>query len=342
MYSFFLTTEQYLKYFIFLGTNLSVLCYWYTLYRIDFRVYRLAKTCLKGSAIVIFFELLSRWIIFNYFPVSNLYETLLFLAWIIIVAQIFLETRISSRLWGNLASPLSAALCDFAIYGLPQGMQKVSALVPSLKSAWLMMHVSMMIFSYGILIFGSLLCILFLVLSYRYKLNYRLDPRKLLEKMEKRFKPLLPPTEALKNLVLGDISDQEILDIFLNYITYGPFKYMYLPNKEIQNKVKVLTNIDIWSYRIIGLGFPLLTIGIISGAVWANDAWGSYWSWDPKETWALITWIVFATYLHARITKGWQGRKAAFLGSFGFFILWVCYLGVNFLGTGLHSYGWIK
>ena len=91
------------------------------------------------------------------------------------------------------------------------------------------------------------------------------------------------------------------------------------------------------SYRIISLGFPFLTIGIIAGAVWANEAWGSYWSWDPKETWALITWLVFAAYLHARIVKGWEGQRPAILASIGFFVVWICYLGVNFLGQGLHS-----
>ena len=107
-------------------------------------------------------------------------------------------------------------------------------------------------------------------------------------------------------------------------------------------KLKLLQSLDNWSYRIIGLGFPFLTMGIISGGVWANEAWGSYWSWDPKETWALITWLIFATYLHARITKGWEGKKTAILGGLGFFVIWICYLGVNFLGKGLHSYGWVS
>jgi cytochrome c-type biogenesis protein CcsB len=107
-------------------------------------------------------------------------------------------------------------------------------------------------------------------------------------------------------------------------------------------KLKLLQSLDNWSYRIIGLGFPFLTIGIISGGVWANEAWGSYWSWDPKETWALITWLVFAAYLHARITKGWAGKKTAILGGLGFVVIWICYLGVNFLGKGLHSYGWLS
>jgi cytochrome c-type biogenesis protein CcsB len=105
-------------------------------------------------------------------------------------------------------------------------------------------------------------------------------------------------------------------------------------------RLSLADTLDNISYRMIGLGFPLLTIGIIAGAVWANEAWGSYWSWDPKETWALITWLVFAAYLHARITRGWQGRRPAILAASGFLVVWVCYLGVNLLGKGLHSYGW--
>jgi len=100
--------------------------------------------------------------------------------------------------------------------------------------------------------------------------------------------------------------------------------------------------LDNLSYRALGLGFPLLTIGILSGAVWANEAWGSYWSWDPKETWALITWLVFAIYLHARLNRGWRGSKPALIAATGFVVVWICYLGVNMLGTGLHSYGWFR
>jgi cytochrome c-type biogenesis protein CcsB len=105
-------------------------------------------------------------------------------------------------------------------------------------------------------------------------------------------------------------------------------------------RLTLAETLDNLSYRVIGLGFPLLTIGIISGAVWANEAWGAPWSWDPKETWALIVWLVFAAYLHARITRGWQGRRPAYLAAIGFVVVWICYLGVNLLGKGLHSYGW--
>ena len=112
-------------------------------------------------------------------------------------------------------------------------------------------------------------------------------------------------------------------------------------NAPIDSRLTLLESIDNLSYRTISFGFPLLTIGIIAGAVWANEAWGSYWSWDPKETWALITWLVFASYLHSRITKSWQGEKPALIATLGFVVVWICYLGVNFLGKGLHTYGQI-
>lgn len=102
----------------------------------------------------------------------------------------------------------------------------------------------------------------------------------------------------------------------------------------------LLQKLDQLSFRAIGIGFPFLTIGILSGSVWANEAWGSYWNWDPKETWSLITWIIFAIYLHLRFTKNWDGLKSAILATIGFLSIWVCFLGVNFLAKGLHSYGW--
>ena len=84
----------------------------------------------------------------------------------------------------------------------------------------------------------------------------------------------------------------------------------------------------------------LLTFGLISGAVWANEAWGTWWSWDPKETWAFISWLIYAAYLHTRLSRGWQGRRPAIISLIGLFVILICYLGVNLLGIGLHSYGW--
>ena len=97
--------------------------------------------------------------------------------------------------------------------------------------------------------------------------------------------------------------------------------------------------LDDLNYRAIMIGFPLLTLGIVTGAAWANYAWGTYWSWDPKETWSLIVWFIYAAFLHARITRGWVGRRAAILSVVGFAATIFCYLGVNLFLSGLHSYG---
>jgi cytochrome c-type biogenesis protein CcsB len=96
--------------------------------------------------------------------------------------------------------------------------------------------------------------------------------------------------------------------------------------------------LDALSYRTIAFVFPLWTFAVIAGAIWAENAWGRYWGWDPKETWAFITWVVYAGYLHARSTAGWKGRKAAVIGLIGFVTFMINYFGVNFFASGLHSY----
>ena len=104
----------------------------------------------------------------------------------------------------------------------------------------------------------------------------------------------------------------------------------YVPGQDILDDV---------TYRMIAIGWPLLTGGIITGAVWANSAWGTYWSWDPKETWSLITWFVYAIYLHARYVRGWKGTQMAVISAVGFLAVIFTYLGVNLVLSGLHSYG---
>src|SRR6056300_3312 len=269
---------------------------------------------------LLFFILCSRWIVAGYFPLSNLYESLLFLTWSLLTIYLYIEIKTKSRVIGAILIPVTLLINGFANLTLSPEMQKSSPLVPALQSNWLMMHVSMMLLSYATLIMGSLLCILFLIISKYEEIN---------------FKELDNSSVALSSVML---------DYYERNVISAPSQGSASFSTEISKfgKLKLLQSLDNWSYRIIGLGFPFLTIGIISGGVWANEAWGSYWSWDPKETWALITWLVFATYLHARITKGWEGNRTAILGGLGFFVIWICYLGVNFLGKGLHSYGWIS
>ena len=272
---------------------------------------KIGKISAGFASILLFFILCSRWIVAGYFPLSNLYESLLFLTWTLLTIYLYIEYKTNSKLIGAVLIPVALFINGFANLTLSADMQKSSPLVPALQSNWLMMHVSMMMLSYATLIMGSLLCILFLVISK----NQEID---------------------LKG---GENTDLPLYNVMVDYYENQVFP----ASNEISEvgRLKLLQSLDNWSYRIIGLGFPFLTIGIIAGGVWANEAWGSYWSWDPKETWALITWIIFATYLHARITKGWEGKKTALLGSIGFFVIWICYLGVNFLGKGLHSYGWL-
>ena len=109
-------------------------------------------------------------------------------------------------------------------------------------------------------------------------------------------------------------------------------------SKGIASYFPALDVIDQLSYKVVGFAFPLLTLCIITGAIWADYAWGTYWSWDPKETWSLITWIIYAAFLHARLMYGWKGKRAAWMAVFGFAAVLFTFFGVNYLLPGLHSY----
>lgn len=257
----------------------------------------LPKIFLLISNIFFGLTLSSRWAQYHYFPLSNLYESLIFLCWNISILLFFFEQRTGSQSLSLLMAPLLFFIASFSTFSLPLDMQKAFPLVPSLQSNWLMMHVSIMMVSYATLLIGSSLSLFYLCLK------------------------KLQESQLLKN----------------SFILFSRLEVVQETNK----RKSFLEKIEKWSSKILSFGFPFLTLGILSGAVWANEAWGSYWSWDPKETWAFITWIIFASYLHARFVKGWQGEKAAWIGCVGFFSIWICYLGVNFLGKGLHSYGWI-
>lgn len=287
------------------------------------RFSRLGRYGIILSNVLLGLLLVVRWKESGHFPLSNLYESLMFLSWSFTVLHLFFfkennETSgtdqnqlvsvnstpgttttagalnkttfsLSDKLLGAITTPSALFTNAFATFTLPKEMQEASPLVPALQSNWLMMHVTVMILSYAALILGSLLALAFLILTNSNK----------------------------------EVSQNQKED------------------KKEGKKMKLAFILDNLSYRILGIGFPFLTIGILSGAVWANEAWGSYWSWDPKETWALLTWLIFAIYLHTRLNKGWEGQKPAMIASFGFVIVWVCYLGVNLIGEGLHSYGWI-
>ncbi|MBW4426759.1 MAG: c-type cytochrome biogenesis protein CcsB [Nostoc desertorum CM1-VF14] len=306
----------------------------------------------------------ARWIEAGYFPLSNLYESLFFLTWGITTVHLIAESSSRSRLVGVVTAPVAMLIAAFATMTLPSQMQASEPLVPALKSNWLMMHVSVMMLSYSALMVGALLAIAFLIVTRGQNIQlqgssvgtggYRSNGYRLHKATELISQPAAPSAEnngfARFETSSNGNGNTAVLGLVTTTPIQNPQDARGLANaslSEIQNseplspqRLSLAETLDNISYRIIGLGFPLLTIGIIAGGVWANEAWGSYWSWDPKETWALITWLVFAAYLHARITRGWQGRRPAILAATGFVVVWICYLGVNLLGKGLHSYGW--
>ena len=320
---------------VFINLLLVTIIYWASLIYSNFKFLEkigFYGNCCANFLVVILLSL--RWLNYGYFPLSNLYESLMFLTWGITFVSLILEDKSKISLLGSITSPIALFVSGFATLSLPESMQAPSPLVPALKSNWLMLHVTVMMLSYASLIIGSLLAIFFLVISFGKGKDFTLQGNS--------YGTVFSSSEATNN------QDDSTL---ISSTTFYKEEPLGTPPILVSNSQKameysterlsLLESIDNISYRTISFGFPLLTIGIIAGAVWANEAWGSYWSWDPKETWALITWLVFASYLHARLTKSWQGTKPAIIASFGFVVVWICYLGVNFLGKGLHTYGQI-
>ena len=248
-------------------------------------------------------QLLARWNISGHFPISNLYESLYFLAWGICLGQLLVEKEYTTPIISAIAIPIELLTVSFACFVLPDDLKLSSNLVPALRSSWLIMHVSVVMLSYAALILGSLLSASVLFIHKKEPLQIR--------------------------------SSSTGTGGFRVNNTY-PISNLFEPIEFSHSE-----QLDTLSYRSILVGFVLLTLGLITGAIWANEAWGTWWSWDPKETWAFISWLFYAAYLHMRISKGWQGRRPALLATVGFFVVLICYIGVNFLGIGLHSYGWI-
>nr|YP_010632886.1 cytochrome c heme attachment protein [Acanthus mollis]WBP64558.1 cytochrome c heme attachment protein [Acanthus mollis] len=261
--------------------------------------------------------LMTRWIHSRHFPLSDLYESLLFLSWSFYLIHIVSYFKQNQKIVNTIIGPSAILTQGFATSGILTEIHESTTLVPVLQSEWLIMHVSMMILGYAALLCGSLLSVSLLVITVRKKLFIYSTNNHLLN-FNKSFFVVEMEYMNERNNVLQNISSF---------------------SKKNYYKSQLIQQLDYWSYRIISLGFICLTIGILSGAVWANEVWGSYWSWDPKETWAFITWIIFASYLHIRTNIKFKGKNSAIVASIGFLLIWICYFGVNLLGIGLHSYG---
>nr|WCF05629.1 cytochrome c biogenesis protein [Cuscuta japonica] len=246
--------------------------------------------------------LANHWIYLGYFPLSDLSESFIFLSWSFALIHSIAYFTKNTKFLSTITNQSTIFTQGFATSGILSEIKKSSILVPALQSEWLIMHVSLMILGYAALLCGSLLSVALMVITFR-------KDRKFFSKSN--------------DFLFSEIIYQN------NFVFYTNNYY----------RTQFIKELDFWSYQVIGIGFILLTIGILSGAVWANEAWGSYWSWDPKETWAFITWIVFAIYLHTRINRKLESTNSAIVASIGFLIIWICYFGVNIVGLGLHSYG---
>nr|YP_009687731.1 cytochrome c heme attachment protein [Hitchcockella baronii]QDX16914.1 cytochrome c heme attachment protein [Hitchcockella baronii] len=263
--------------------------------------------------------LVSRWASSGHFPLSNLYESLIFLSWALYILHTIPKIQNSKNDLSTITTPSTILTQGFATSGLLTEMHQSTILVPALQSQWLMMHVSMMLLSYATLLCGSLLSAALLIIKFRKNLDFF--------------------SKKKKNVLSKTFFFSEFSEIEYFYAKRSALKNTSFPSFSNYYKYQLTERLDSWSYRVISLGFTLLTIGILCGAVWANEAWGSYWNWDPKETWAFITWTIFAIYLHSRTNPNWKGTNSALVASIGFIIIWICYFGINLLGIGLHSYG---
>jgi cytochrome c-type biogenesis protein CcsB len=215
---------------------------------------------------------------YGYVPLSNMYESLIFFSWTIVLIYLILEFKYQQKIIGVFITPF--AFLAIALTSIVPGIDaKITPLMPALQSNWLTIHVTTCFFGYASFAVSFGVSILYLIQD---KIGGRKE---------------------------------------------GESKW--LPSSAILDEI---------NYKAIVIGFPMLSLGIITGAAWANYAWGSYWSWDPKETWSLITWFVYAAFLHARFTRDWRGRKAAILSVVGFAAVLFTYFGVNYIISGLHSY----
>jgi cytochrome c-type biogenesis protein CcsB len=213
-------------------------------------------------------------------PLSNMYESLVFFSWSIVILYLVVEFVYKNRIIGAFAVPFAFGSMAYASLS-PEFSTAITPLVPALQSNWLIAHVFTCFIGYAAFAVSCGTGIMYLVKS-----------------LDKGDSP---------NSLLATLPSLKVID-------------------------------DI-THKIILFGFIWLSGGIISGAVWANSAWGTYWSWDPKETWSLITWFIYASALHARFTRGWGGKRIAWIAIIGFLAVVFTYYGVNFLLSGLHSYG---
>jgi cytochrome c-type biogenesis protein CcsB len=287
---------------------------------------------------------------FGHIPLSNMYESMVFWSWSIILIYLIFERVYKNRSLGVIAAPLGF-LAIAAISIAPNISQEIEPLVPALQSNWLTAHVITCFLGYAAFTISFGVSVLYLILA----AEKRNDVFYVVGMASLVTMTTLIAATALDFLVqkvggvehphlfaasfASESAGVKIVSWIAALAIFALFWYVgTLYHDRIAALFPGLRILDDLSYKMVMVGFPLLTLGIVTGAAWANYAWGTYWSWDPKETWSLITWLIYAAFLHARFTAGWRGKRTAVLSVIGFAAVIFTYIGVNFVLSGLHSY----
>jgi cytochrome c-type biogenesis protein CcsB len=266
-------------------------------------------------------------------PLSNMYESLVFFAWTIVVLYLIIGIRYKNQTIGAFSTFLAFLVMAYASL-FPSST--IQPLLPALKSNWLIAHVITCFIGYAAFAVAFGVSFMYLVKQGRDsdKINWFTFAKPVI---------LILTVSLLSKIILHKIWAVSFITALVACAVVYASAYVYKridPQKRdrLLALLPDLRVLDELNSQLIMFGFLFLSIGIITGAVWANSAWGSYWSWDPKETWSLITWFIYATLLHARMMGGWHGKRIAYLSILGFMAVIFTYFGVNFL-PGLHSYG---
>jgi len=272
-------------------------------------------------------------------PLSNLYESLVFFSWTIGISYLVIEYRYRNRVIGAFTLPLAFLAMAYASLS-PGVSDRIQPLIPALKSNWLIAHVITCFIGYAAFAVAFGLSIMFLLHKISLPATDRSDRRPGDVLMLQFF--LVGLGLIFFTFILGwsfaaGLGAAALLTALVDLAAWATGRHRAL-RTELFARFPEPALMDLLTHQTVMFGFVFLSVGIITGAVWANSAWGRYWGWDPKETWSLITWFVYATLLHARLMRGWQGRRIAYLSILGFVAVLFTYFGVNLL-PGLHSYG---
>ncbi len=268
----------------------------------------------------------------GYIPVSNLYEVFVLFAWLTAAYYLYYEDRYQTRRMGAFSMLIVSAAVGFLLwYTVVREAHQIQPLVPALQSWWMKVHVPANFVGYGTFAIAAMLAFAYLIKQSASETRWwKLAPLWLLGVIL-CFEPLV-----FRRGVADAGASYWFMYFGISALIVGG---IMTARRRIAERLPPLEVMDDVMYKAIAVGFAFFTIATVLGALWAAEAWGGYWSWDPKETWALIVWLNYAAWLHMRLMKGLRGTVAAWWALVGLVITTFAFLGVNIFLSGLHSYG---